>query len=73
MLNHGSSHGKRDWSEDRIYRRGAIDKILGDKVMRVLRRVVRKIGEKCQKARLDPAGCRRILRPLLSSSKLKLL
>ena len=51
MLNHGFSHGKLDWSEDRIYRRGGIGKILGDKVMRVLRRVVRKIREKYQKAR----------------------
>ena len=25
----GSSHGKRDWSEDRKYRRGGIGKILG--------------------------------------------
>ena len=41
MLNHGSSHGKRDWSEDRKYRRGGIGKILGGKVMRVLKRVVR--------------------------------
>jgi hypothetical protein len=37
----GSSHGKRDWSEDRMYQRGGIGKILGGKVMRVLRRVVR--------------------------------
>ena len=34
-----------------MYRRGGIGKILGGKVMRVLRRVVRQIREKCQKAR----------------------
>jgi len=32
---------KRDWSENRIYRGGGIGKILGGKLMRVLRRVVR--------------------------------
>ena len=43
MLNHGYVPGKRDWREDRMYRRGGIGKILGGKVMPVLRRVVRKI------------------------------
>jgi len=45
MLNHGFVPGKRDWREDRIYRGGGIGKILGGKVMRVLRRVVREIRE----------------------------
>jgi len=29
------------WSEDQIYQRGGIGKILGGKVMRMLRRMVR--------------------------------